>query len=58
MKAKHKKKEGFYCTKCKKFHIFGVYAVAQMAMGNTLTHKCDCGTVHECSHFRCQTDKT
>jgi hypothetical protein len=37
----------FTCTKCKgKIHI-GVYAVAQMAMGYTLTHTHECGAKHQ-----------
>ena len=50
-----KKKQDSYsfkCQTCGTVHSFHVDAVAQMAMGHTLTHTCKCGAKHRVAHFK------
>lgn len=36
----------FKCAGCNAAHQIPAYAIAQCAMGHTLTHTCDCGQRH------------
>ncbi len=38
---------GYQCQGCDQEHSFGAYAIAQMAMGERVIHKCPCGMVNE-----------
>ena len=43
MNKMKEKKFTFKCTKCKKVHEMNTYAIAQIAMGNSIIFTCDCG---------------
>lgn len=40
----------FACTGCVRSHAISMYAIAQMAMGHTLDHTCQCGKQHTLRH--------